>query len=277
MIKKSVRLLILLKAFVFIVVAVPIVWGFSLAFRSNQEIAGMTGFNRYTFVPEAPTFDNFFRLFKMVNVGRVFMLTLFVSISVTLLNLFINSLAAYSFAKINFALKNVFFSLMIATLAIPVEILIIPLYRQISAMGMMNSLTALIIPFSASAFGIFFLRQFFLGIPRELEEAAIIDGCGRFRIYRSVIIPLSRTALTTLGLTIFLQQWDSFLVPVTFISSQSRMLLQVAINYIYSGLYFNDFGVLFAGMVIASVPIIVLFLFLQRYYVAGISTTGIKG
>jgi ABC-type glycerol-3-phosphate transport system permease component len=91
------------------------------------------------------------------------------------------------------------------------------------------------------------------------------------------MLPLSKTALVTLGLNIFLQQWDSFLVPVTFISSETKMLLQVAVNYIYSGLYFNDMGVLFAGMAVASAPIIILFLFLQNYYVAGITSTGIKG
>jgi multiple sugar transport system permease protein len=268
---------ILCRLLFLVLVAVPIVWGYSAAFRSNEEIAGMSGFSRYTFVPKVPTLNNFIRLFQKVNVGRIFVFTIFVSVSVTLLNLFINSIAAYSFARIHFIGKKILFSIMIATLAIPIEILIIPLYRQVYVMGMMNSLTSLIVPFCASAFGIFFMRQFFLGIPRELEEAAVIDGCGRFRIFQSVMLPLSKTALITLGVTIFLQQWDSFLVPVTFISSESKMLLQVAINYIYSGLYFNDFGLLFAGMVIASVPIIILFLFLQKYYVAGISSTGIKG
>ena len=96
-------------------------------------------------------------------------------------------------------------------------------------------------------------------------------------IFFAIMIPLAKAALITLGLHIFLQQWDSFLVPVTFISSESKMLLQVAINYIYSGLYFNNFGILYAGMVVATIPIIIVFLFLQRYYVAGISSTGIKG
>jgi len=121
------------------------------------------------------------------------------------------------------------------------------------------------------------MRQFFLGVPKELEEAAMIDGCSRVRIFFAIMIPLAKAALITLGLHIFLQQWDSFLVPVTFISSESKMLLQVAINYIYSGLYFNNFGILYAGMVVATIPIIIVFLFLQRYYVAGISSTGIKG
>lgn len=269
------RLIVL--ALLLLITIIPVVWGFSLAFRSNQEIVRMHGLSMHTFLPEKPTMMNFWKLFTMVDVPRVFLLTIFVSLSVTTLNLAINALAAYAFAKIKFPGRDLIFFIILGTLAIPVEILIIPLYRQIYQMGMMNKLASLIIPFSANAFGIFFMRQFFLGIPKELEEAAYLDGCSRLTIFSKIMLPLSKAALTTLGLQIFLQQWDSFLVPVTFISSESKMLLQVAVNYIYSGLYFNDFGVLYAGMLIATVPIIFVFLFLQKYYVAGITSTGIKG
>ncbi|MCK9546991.1 MAG: carbohydrate ABC transporter permease [Sphaerochaeta sp.] len=260
-----------------IMTIIPIVWAFSLAFRSNAEIVSMRGINRHTFYPEHATLQNFLRLFQTVNVPRVFLLTMFVSLSVTALSLILNSLAGYAFARIPFPLRSLLFALLLATLAVPVEILIIPLYPQIHTMGLMNTLTSLIIPFCANAFGIFFMRQFFLGIPRELEEAAMIDGCTRLRTFVSIMIPLAKAVLITLALNIFLQQWDSFLVPVTLISSESKMLLQVAINYIYSGLYFQNYGVLYAGMVIATLPIIIIFLFLQRYYVAGITSTGIKG
>lgn len=260
-----------------IMTLIPIVWAFSLAFRSNAEIVSMRGMNRYTFFPKQATLQNFTRLFETVHVPRVFLLTMYVSITVTILSLILNSLAGFAFARIPFPLRNGLFVLLLATLAVPVEILIIPLYPQIHAMGLMNTLTSLIIPFCANAFGIFFMRQFFLGIPRELEEAAMIDGCNRIRTFVSVMIPLAKAVLITLALNIFLQQWDSFLVPVTFISSESKMLLQVAINYIYSGLYFQNYGVLYAGMVIATLPIVIIFLFLQRYYVAGITSTGIKG
>lgn len=260
-----------------IMTLIPIVWAFSLAFRTNAEIVSMRGINRYTFLPEHATLQNFRRLFQTVHVPRVFVLTMYVSITVTVLSLILNSLAGYAFARIPFPLRTALFALLLATLAVPVEILIIPLYPQVHAMGLMNTLSGLIIPFCANAFGIFFMRQFFLGIPRELEEAAMIDGCNRMRTFISVMIPLAKAVLITLALNIFLQQWDSFLVPVTFISSESKMLLQVAINYIYSGLYFQNYGVLYAGMVIATLPIVIIFLFLQRYYVAGITSTGIKG
>ena len=267
----------LIMVILIIITLIPIVWAFSLAFRSNAEIVSMRGMNRYTFFPRQATLQNFTRLFETVHVPRVFLLTMYVSITVTILSLILNSLAGFAFARIPFPLSNGLFVLLLATLAVPVEILIIPLYPQIHAMGLMNTLTSLIIPFCANAFGIFFMRQFFLGIPRELEEAAMIDGCNRIRTFISVMIPLAKAVLITLALNIFLQQWDSFLVPVTFISSESKMLLQVAINYIYSGLYFQNYGVLYARMVIATLPIVIIFLFLQRYYVAGITSTGIKG
>ena len=160
---------------------------------------------------------------------------------------------------------------------LPIEILIVPLYRVVKDVGMMNSLASLIVPFAASGFGIFFMRQFFSGIPRELDEAAVIDGCGRTRYFFRILLPLARTPLVTLGLIVFLQQWDSFLVPVTFISRTENMVLQVAINNLYAHIYVNDVALLSAGMVIAAVPVIVVFLFTQRYYIAGITTTGIKG
>ncbi|HYW84362.1 MAG TPA: carbohydrate ABC transporter permease, partial [Spirochaetia bacterium] len=221
--------------------------------------------------------DNFNRFFEAVNIVRLMGVTLFVCLAVTAASLVINSLAAFAFARMSFRGKTVIFAVIIATMILPIEILIVPLYRVVKDIGLMNSLASLILPFAASGFGIFFMRQFFEGIPRELDEAAVIDGCGRVRFFLRILTPLARTPLVTLGLIVFLQQWDSFLVPVTFISSTEKMVLQVAINNLYAHIYVNDTALLFAGMVVAAVPVILIFLFTQRYYIAGITTTGIKG
>lgn len=258
-------------------VAVPIIWGFSLSFRSNEEIVKISGLSLHTFVPVAPTLDNFARFFEAVNIVRLMGVTLFVCLAVTTASLIINSLAAYAFARMSFRGKTVIFAVIVATMILPIEILIVPLYRVVKDIGLMNSLASLILPFAASGFGIFFMRQFFEGIPKELDEAAVIDGCGRVRFFLRILMPLARTPLVTLGLIVFLQQWDSFLVPVTFISSKEKMVLQVAINNLYAHIYVNDTSLLFAGMVVAAVPVILIFLFAQRYYIAGITTTGIKG
>jgi multiple sugar transport system permease protein len=258
-------------------VVVPIVWGFSLAFRSNEEIARIGGLSLHTFIPVRATLDNFTRFFASVSFGRVLGVTVFVCLSVTVLSLFINSLAAFAFARMRFPCRTLLFAVVVATMILPIEILIVPLYRVVKDVGLMNSLGSLIIPFAASGFGIFFMRQFFAGVPRELDEAALIDGCGRTRFFLRILLPLARTPLLTLGLIVFLQQWDSFLVPVTFISRTENMVLQVAINNLYAHIYVNDVALLGAGMVIGAVPVIAVFLFTQRYYIAGITTTGIKG
>ena len=258
-------------------VAVPIIWGFSLSFRSNEEIVRISGLSLHTFVPAQPTLDNFTRFSQAVNIVRLMGVTLFVCVSVTAASLVINSLAAFAFARMSFRGKKVIFAVVIATMILPIEILIVQLYRVVKDIGLMNSLASLILPFAASGFGIFFMRQFFEGIPRELDEAAVIDGCGRVRFFSRILMPLARTPLVTLGLIVFLQQWDSFLVPVTFISRKENMVLQVAINNLYAHIYVNDTALLFAGMVVAAVPVILIFLFTQRYYIAGITTTGIKG
>jgi multiple sugar transport system permease protein len=258
-------------------VAVPIIWGLSLSFRSNEEIVRIGGLSLHTFVPVAPTLDNFTRFFDAVNITRLMGVTLFVCLAVTVTSLFINSLAAFAFARMSFRGKKVIFAVIVATMILPIEILIVPLYRVVKDIGLMNSVASLILPFAAGGFGIFFMRQFFAGIPKELDEAAVIDGCGRVRFFFRILMPLARTPLVTLGLIVFLQQWDSFLVPVTFISSKENMVLQVAINNLYAHIYVNDTALLFSGMVVAAVPVILLFLFTQRYYIAGITTTGIKG
>ncbi len=258
-------------------VLLPVVWGFSLAFRSNEEIVKIGGLSLATFVPVSWTLNNFSRLFKEVDMPRVFSLTLFVCLSVTALSLLFNSLAAYAFARMSFAGKKFLFAAVIATMILPIEIIIVPLYRVVKDIGLMNTVASLILPFGATGFGIFFMRQFFSGIPRELDEAAVIDGCGAKGIFLRILMPLARTPLITLGLIVFLQQWDSFLVPVTFISKKENILLQVAINNLFAHIYFNDTALLFAGMVVGALPVVVLFVFMQRYYVAGISASGIKG
>jgi multiple sugar transport system permease protein len=260
-----------------LLIIIPLLWSLSLAFRTNEEIGRLTGVSLHSFVPERFTLGNFDRLFKAVNIARVFAVTLTVCLSVTFLSLLINSSAAFAFARFSFFAKNLVFAIVIASMILPIEILIVPLYRTVKGLGLMNRLASLILPFCATGFGIFFMRQFIAGIPLELDEAAEMDGCNKFVVFSRIIMPLCRTALVTLGLIVFLQQWDNFLIPVTFISNKSLMLLQVAINDIYSHMFFTDTALLFAGIFVSAVPVIVIFIFLQRYYVSGIASTGIKG
>lgn len=263
-------------SFVALLVVIPFLWVISNGFRPNAEIGKFVNFSWNTFFPETFTLVNYVRMFEQLNMLRIITNTFLIAFAVTFGSLFINSLTGYAFARINFKGKKVIFIIFLSMMVLPIEILIISLYLTIVDLGLSNSYASLILPFIASPFGIFFMRQFFSTIPKELDEAAILDGCGHFRIFTKVYIPLAKTSLFTLGLLVFLQQWDSFIVPVTFIGDESKMLLQVALTRLSMGLYMTDYGVLYAGVTLSIVPILILFLIFQKNIVENIATTGLK-
>lgn len=258
-------------------IVLPLLWGVSMAFRSNQEIITMQEFSISTFIPKKVTLEGFYRMFSKLNFVTVFKNTLIVAIIVTFGSMILNTMAGYAFARINFIGKKPLFLLVVATLIMPIEVLIVPLYMQVVNMKLVNTYYSLIIPFLASGFGIFFMRQFILGLPIELDESAYLDGCGRFRTFYHILLPLSKTPLITLGLIAFLAQWDSFVVPVTFVTGREKMLLQVALSYLSFDELINDVSLVFAGLIVASIPVVILFVCLQKYYVVGIATSGLKG
>lgn len=262
--------------FVSLIVILPYIWVLGNAFRPNAEIGMYTELSWYTFFPNQFTVENFIKMFQQLSIPRILANTLIVAFSVTIGSLLINSITAYAFARINFKGKNAIFMVIISMLVLPIEILIIPLYLTIVKMGMSDSYMALILPFLATPFGIFFMRQFFSSLPIALDEAAIIDGAGHFRIFSGIYLPLAKTPILTLGLLTFLQQWDSFIVPVTLINDEKKMLLQVALTRLSMGLYTTDYGVLFAGIALSVVPILILYLIFQKNIVENIAATGIK-
>lgn len=260
-----------------VVVAIPLIWVLGNALRPNAEIGQYTLLSLHTFVPARFTFENFVNIFSELNMVRVILNTVFVAITVTFSSLVVNSLAAYAFARIRFFAKGFLFVLIVSLLVLPIEILIIPLYLTIAQTGLKNTFWSLILPFIATPFGIFYMRQFYLNTPRTLDEAALLDGCGHGSIFFKIYLPLAKTPLITLGLLAFLQQWDSFIVPVTFIDVESRMLLQVALTRLAIGLYANDYGILFAGVALSIVPMMILYFCFQKYIVESVASTGIKG
>ena len=257
-------------------VIVPFIWVIGNAFRPNAEIGMFTDLSWYTFIPREFTIGNFDRMFEQLNMIHIIINTLIVAFSVTAGSLVINSLTGYSFARINFKGKGFIFIIFISMLMLPIEILIISLYLTIVDLKLSDTYISLILPFLASPFGIFFMRQFFSNVPKELDEAAILDGCGHFKIFSRIYMPLAKTPLLTLGLLVFLQQWDSFIVPVTFINDENKMLLQVALTRLSMGLYMTDYGVLYAGVTLSIVPILIIYLIFQKHIVENIATTGLK-
>jgi len=185
-------------------------------------------------------------------------------------------MAAYALARMDFVGKKLIFGTIVATLFVPAVILIIPNYIIVSKFAWLDSLTAVIVPGAASAFGVFFLRQFFLSLPSELEEAAYVDGAGPFRIFWSVVLPLSKPALATLALLAFLTNWNDFLWPVYVLFSPTSQTLQAGLSTLQSANAVR-YDLLMAGAVIASVPVLILYMFAQRFVIEGVSRSGLKG
>ncbi len=186
------------------------------------------------------------------------------------------TLAAYPLARMNFKGKNLVFGLIVATLLVPPVILVIPNYLIVSELGWLNSLVAIIIPTAASAFGVFFMRQFFVSLPMELEEAARIDGANRWRIFWSVVLPLAKPAMATLALLAFLGNWNDFLWPVYVLFSPEVQTLPAGLSTLQSANAVR-YDLLMAGAVVASLPVLLLFIFLQRFIIEGVSRSGVKG
>jgi multiple sugar transport system permease protein len=186
------------------------------------------------------------------------------------------SMAAYALARLTFPGKGIVFSIIIATLLVPAVILLIPNYLVVDNFGWLDTLWAVIVPGSAGAFGVFFLRQFFVSLPGEIEEAARVDGAGDFRIFWQIILPLSRPALATLAVLSFLTNWNDFIWPVYVLLSPENLTLQPGLS-VLQGTYSTHYGIVMAGAVIASVPVLILFSLAQKQIVESVASSGVKG
>ena len=194
----------------------------------------------------------------------------------TALVLITSSLAAYPLARLRFRGKKIAFAMIIATLFVPGFIFLMPNYLIVDGLGWLDTIWALVVPGAASAFGVFFLRQFFLSLPGELEEAALIDGANRVQIFLRVILPLCKAPLATLTVLTFLASWNDFLWPLYVLFNPANLTLPAGLATL-KGAYGTEYPVIMAGAVLASVPVLILFAFLQRYVIAGVAQSGLKG
>ena len=231
-----------------------------------------------TFIPEIFTLDSYRELFRLVPFPfqRYLFNSVFVATAVTVLSLIVNALAAYAFAKLDFPGRGVVFGIFLSTMIVTFEVLAIPLYMQVRALGWVNTYQALIIPWVANPLGIFLLRQFFQEIPRELEEAARIDGCSYFGAFRRIVLPNSVPALVAFALIRFQASWDAFIWPLIAAPAAEKRVIQVAIASFVTEVQ-TRWDLTFAASTMATVPIVVIFLILQRYYVQGVVMSGLKG
>ena len=228
------------------------------------------------FVPSRLTLDGFRTLFTGSDVGLWFGNTVIVSAVAIASHLVLCSLAGYGFARLRFVGRSAGFFAIVATIMIPTQLLMIPTYVMFSRLGLLNGLGAAIVPWLATAFGIFLMRQFFLSLPVELEEAGLIDGCTRLQVFFRVVLPLARPALATLAIFTLLGSWNDLVWPLIAINNDQAFTLQLGIANFQSTRR-TDWSLLMAGNVIATAPLIIFFLLAQRHFVATMTFSGLKG
>jgi multiple sugar transport system permease protein len=227
------------------------------------------------FWPRHPTHIHNAELFQRLNHTRYFSNSLLIALSVSGLSLVINSMAGYALAKLRFAGRDRIFRFLIAGLVVPAQVAMIPLFLLLKKMGLINTYWAVILPASASIFGIFLIRQYALSIPDALLDAARIDGASEWRIYRTIVVPLLRPMLVTLGVFTFMATWNDFMWPLIALIDGDLRTLPVALA-ILSGEHVQDTELMMAGSVVTLLPVLVLFILVQRYYVAGIVAGSVK-
>jgi len=234
------------------------------------------------FIPEHFTLSNFSGVWNDSPFGLYIINSFIVAFFTIILNLILSALAAYPLARMEFKGKNFIFYAILSTLMVPFQVIMVPVYLMVLRLHLVDSVSdiagfaGLILPFAVNAFGIFLMRQAFLGIPRELEEAAVIDGCNQFDIWWRVMMPLVKPALATLAIFTFVGAWSEFLWPSIVLSKQTMYTLPVGLNHL-QGVFSSNWRYIAAGAVISIIPILVFFLALQRYFIGGTTQGAVKG
>lgn len=262
--------------FVFILAAVylvPLLWVVSTSLRTDANL-----FSPGQFIPHPITFQHYRTLFNFLpGFWRYVFNTVRIAGLATIGQLLSCSMAGYALARLRFPGRSLILIILLGTLMVPAQVTIIPIYVLFRNLHAINTPWPIVVPaFFGNAFATFFFRQFFMSIPREVEEAALLDGAGWGRIYWSIVIPMSKPAFLALGALTFVAQWNGFFVPTIFLQTPNQWVLTQALNSLL-GRYVSQWGEIMAGVILMSLPMIVLYAFAQRYLIEGISFTGIKG
>ena len=256
-----------------ILVAGPFVWMVLGSVKTQSELLQLPP----TWIPEAPTLANYERLFARLNFPRFFYNSTVMAVAITAGNLVFCSMIGYALAKLRFAGRDKLFLLVMATLMVPQGVILVPLFVLMTNLGLINTHAALILPFAAGSFGVFLMRQFMMGLPDELLEAARVDGASEWYVFWRIVMPLSGPALATLGILTFMSSWNMFTWPLVAATSEDMYTLPVALATFSRGQFSSDYGLLMAGSLVIVTPILIVFMFLQRHFTQGIATTGLKG
>lgn len=264
----------LLMALIALLIVVPILWMFSTSLKPKAQLFSRT----IDWIPRTVTLDNYERILNNPStpIGRWFGNSMIVAIIHTVGTLFVASLAAYAYGRLEFPGRKLLFALLLATLFLPGMMFLVPNFVTIHRMGLLDSFAGVLLPGFAIVFPVFFMRQFFESIPKELEEAAQMDGASTFQVFLLVVLPLAKPALATLAVIEFLASWNDFLWPLLILKTRNLQTLQPGLRTL-QGAYTSEYGLMMAGAVIVAVPVLVIYILLQRFIVQSVATTGLKG
>nr|WP_317399489.1 carbohydrate ABC transporter permease [uncultured Gemmiger sp.] len=265
----AVYVLLIVIAFLMLI---PFVWMISASFKMNKDV--------FTFpiewIPSNPRPRNYVDIWTRIPLLTFILNTAKLTIIVTILQLFTSSFAAYAFAKLNFKGKKVLFLGYIATIAVPWQAYMVPQFMMMRSWGLNNTHLAIILLQAFSAFGVFLMKQFYEGVPSELCEAARIDGLSEYGIWWRIMLPLSKPALSTLVIFTFVSTWNDFLGPMIYLTKTELKTIQIGLRMFITQ-YSAEYGLIMAGSVIALIPVLIVFLALQKYFVQGVASAGLKG
>jgi multiple sugar transport system permease protein len=253
-------------------VMVPFIWMLVTSLKGQTEVFAYPP----TWIPQQPQWQNYLDVWKQAPFGRYFLNSTIVALSVTLGQLVACILAAFAFARMNFKGKNAMFLVFLSTTMISSQVTLVPSYLIMRSLDWIDHYQALIVPFLANAFGVFMIRQSFRTIPRELEEAAKLDGCGRFRFLVQILLPLCKPILASQALFAFMGNWNSYLWPLIVTNRDSMRTLQIGLRYFVSGEGGTQWGVYMAAAVVVSLPVILVYFLVQKTFVESMASTGLK-
>lgn len=269
-------LMYILLTMIALVFMFPLIWMLVSSFKDDAGIfSDITGLKAFLPSFKAEVFFNYQEVLGRIPLIKAMLNSLSYIVVVIVLGLIVNSMAGYAFARLDFPHKNLIFSMLLAVMVIPAQTVMLPQFSIIYKMGLSNSYLALILPAIASPMYIFLFRQNFLGIPESIEEAAKLDGASALRIFFQLIMPLAKPIYATVTILVFIALWNDFVWPVMVISDTGKQTIQMALSSLFSISPVN-YGNVMAGLTIVTIPVLIIFLSLQKYYVAGVASTGAK-
>lgn len=268
----KILLYVLLTAYA-VITLIPFLWALSASFKTLAEISS----GEANFLPKNFTLDNYRQIFfQQPLFFRWLFNSIFIAFSVTILNLLFNTMAGYALARLNFAGKQFWFLLILAVLAVPLQITLIPTFLILKAVGWLNSYQGMIVPSMVNATFIFMMRQFFVNFPKELEEAGALDGLTQFGIFRRIVLPLAKPALAAQTIFVFMGSWNNFLLPVVILFNPEMFTLPLGLNT-FKGQYISYWNYIMAASMVFTLPALCIYAFFNRYFIQGVTFTGGKG